>query len=243
MSHSAKYKRVLLKLSGEMLQGHSDFGIDPVFLSSLAQDIAELSATGVELAIVIGGGNLFRGATLSAAGLDRVTGDQMGMMATVMNGLALSDALRQKQQEVEVLSALPIVGVVEAFEHRHAIDCLRAGKIAIFVGGVGNPFFTTDTTATLRAIQISADLMMKATKVNGIYSADPIKYPDATRYDKISYDRVIQEELRVMDLSAICMCRDYHLPVRVFDLLQKHAMRDIVLGHDIGTLVTSGESI
>lgn len=242
MKQSIQYKRVLLKLSGEMLQGQSDFGIDPVFLSQLAQEISELRATGVEVAIVIGGGNLFRGATLSAAGLDRVTGDQMGMMATVMNGLALSDALRQKQQEVEVLSALPIVGVVDAFEHRHAIDCLRAGKIAIFVGGTGNPFFTTDTTATLRAIQISADLLMKATKVDGVYSADPAKHPDAKRYETVSYDVVIQDQLRVMDLSAICMCRDYQLPVRVFDLLQKHAMRDIVFGRDVGTLVTSGDS-
>ncbi len=235
-----RYKRVLLKLSGEMLQGHSNFGIDPGFLNQLAQEITELHKTGVEIAIVIGGGNLFRGATLSAAGLDRVTGDQMGMMATVMNGLALSDALRQKQQEVEVLSALPIVGVVDAFEHRHAMDCLRAGKIAIFVGGTGNPFFTTDTTATLRAVQISADLLMKATKVDGVYSADPIKYPNAKRYDNISYDTVIQEELRVMDLTAICMCRDYNLPIRVFDLLQPQAMKDIILGKNIGTLVDGG---
>ena len=241
MNQPIQYKRILLKLSGEMLQGQSDFGIDPVFLGHLAGQIVKLHATGVEIAIVIGGGNLFRGATLSAAGLDRVTGDQMGMMATVMNGLALSDALRQKQQEVEVLSALPIVGVVDAFEHRHAIDCLRAGKIAIFVGGTGNPFFTTDTTATLRAVQISADLLMKATKVDGIYSADPVKNPKATRYDRISYDRVIQEELRVMDLTAICMCRDYNLPVRVFDLLQPQAMRDIILGKNIGTLM-DGES-
>lgn len=240
MSSPIKYKRILLKLSGEMLQGHTDFGIDPAFLSQLAQEICELSATGVEVAIVIGGGNLFRGATLSAAGLDRVTGDQMGMMATIMNGLALSDALRQKQQEVVVMSALPIVGVVEAFEHRHAIDCLRAGKITIFVGGTGNPFFTTDTTATLRAIQISADILLKATKVDGVYSADPLKNPTAKRYEKISYDDVIQQELRVMDLSAICMCRDYSLPVRVFDLLQKHAMRDIAFGQNIGTLVDGG---
>lgn len=240
MTQPIRYKRILLKLSGEMLQGNSHFGIDPEFLSNLAQEITELHATGVEIAIVIGGGNLFRGATLSAAGLDRVTGDQMGMMATVMNGLALSDALRQKQQEVEVLSALPIVGVVDAFEHRHAIDCLRAGKIAIFVGGTGNPFFTTDTTATLRAVQISADLLMKATKVDGVYSADPVKHPDAKRYDQISYDAVIQKELRVMDLTAICMCRDYNLPVRVFDLLQPQAMRDIILGKGIGTLVDGG---
>ncbi len=240
MNQPIQYKRILLKLSGEMLQGQSDFGIDPVFLSKLAGQIVELRATGVEVAIVIGGGNLFRGATLSAAGLDRVTGDQMGMMATVMNGLALSDALRQKQQEVEVLSALPIVGVVDAFEHRHAIDCLRAGKIAIFVGGTGNPFFTTDTTATLRAIQISADLLMKATKVNGVYSADPIKHPSAKRYDRISYDKVIQEELRVMDLTAICMCRDYNLPVRVFDLLHQNAMVDIIYGKNVGTLVDGG---
>ena len=237
VNHPIKYKRILLKLSGEMLQGHTDFGIDPAFLNQLAQEIAELRATGVEIAIVIGGGNLFRGATLSAAGLDRVTGDQMGMMATIMNGLALSDALRQKQQEVVVMSALPIVGVVEAFEHRRAIDCLRAGKITIFVGGTGNPFFTTDTTATLRSVQISADLLMKATKVDGVYSADPVKYPDAKRYQKITYDEVIQQELRVMDLSAICMCRDYQMPLRVFDLLRPHALRDVVFGQDIGTLV------
>ena len=218
-----KYKRILLKLSGEMLQGQSGFGIDAVFLSQLAQEICGLSQAGVEVAIVVGGGNLFRGATLSKAGLDRVTGDQMGMMATVMNGLALSDALRQKQQEVVVMSALPIVSVVDAFEHRYAMDCLTAGKVAIFVGGTGNPFFTTDTAASLRAIEISADLLMKATKVDAIYSEDPVKNPDAERYDRISYKAVIEKQLRIMDLSAICLCRDHHLPVRVFNLLQKDA--------------------
>lgn len=236
-----KYKRILLKLSGEMLQGQSDFGIDPVFLNDLAQEIYDLSHSGVEVAIVIGGGNLFRGATLSEAGIDRVTGDQMGMMATVMNGLALSDALRQKNQETVVLSAIPVVSVVEAFEHRRAIDCLRQGKVTIFVGGIGNPFFTTDTTATLRAIEISADLLMKATKVDGVYNADPKKEANAKRYNHVSYATVIEKQLRVMDLSAICLSRDHNLPVRVFDLAQKGAMQAIAHGENIGTLVSNEE--
>lgn len=236
------YKRILLKLSGEMLQGQGDFGIDPVFLNQLAEEICALSETGVQVAIVIGGGNLFRGAALSKAGLNHVTGDQMGMMATVMNGLALSDAICQKAQDVIVLSAVSIPGVVDAFEHRRAIDSLNAGSVAIFVAGTGSPFFTTDTAASLRAIEISADLLMKATKVDGIYDADPNKEPDAKRYQQISYEDVIEKELCVMDLSAFCLCRDHQLPIRVFNLSQKDAMQNIAMGQAIGTLVHNGET-
>ena len=238
---AAKYKRILLKLSGEMLQGESQFGIDPKFLRSLAADICALCKKGVEVAIVIGGGNLFRGQALSDNGLDRVTGDQMGMMATIMNGLALSDAIKQQQQEVVVLSALPIAGVVGVFEHRRAADCLDQGKVAIFVGGTGNPFFTTDSAASLRAVEISADILLKATKVDGVYSDDPVKNKNATRFDHISYQSILEKQLCVMDATAICLCQESHMPLRVFNLLEKDALLNVALGADVGTLVDNGE--
>lgn len=238
----ANMKRILLKLSGEMLQGESQFGIDPVFLNQLAKGISTLIAAGIQVAVVIGGGNLFRGEALSQHGLDRVTGDQMGMMATIMNGLALSDALKQQGESVLVLSALPVAGVVDVFEHRRAMDALNKGQVTIFVGGTGNPFFTTDSAASLRAIEISADILLKATKVDGVYSDDPAKNPKATRYTHITYNDVLEKQLRVMDLTAICMCRDHRMPLRVFNLLEDQALDRIAQGEMLGTLVDNGES-
>ena len=237
MNHPIKYKRILLKLSGEMLQGHTDFGIDPAFLNQLAQEIAELRATGVEIAIVIGGGNLFRGATLSAAGLDRVTGDQMGMLATVINALAMQDALEFLGQPVRVMTALKINQVCEDYIRRRAVRHLEKGRVTIFAAGTGNPFFTTDTAASLRAIEIDAQLMIKATKVKGVYSADPNKCPDAVFYPRLTYDEAIDQRLNVMDTTALVLCRDNNLPMRVMNIFEPGAVMRLMRGEDIGSLI------
>ncbi|HEY7930564.1 MAG TPA: UMP kinase [Steroidobacteraceae bacterium] len=237
-SPNGPYRRVLVKLSGEALLGEADYGIDPVVLKRVAEEIGDVQSLGVQIGIVVGGGNLFRGAGLARAGMDRVTADQMGMLATVMNGLALQDALEQRGFAVRVMSAVRINQVCEDFIRRRAIRHLEKGRVVVFAAGTGNPFFTTDTAASLRAIEIEAQLLLKATKVNGIYSEDPVVNPAAQRYTRLTYDRVLDERLNVMDTTAIVMCREYHLPVRVFNLGSPGHLLRIVRGEDIGTLVT-----
>jgi uridylate kinase len=232
-------KRILVKLSGEALLGDADYGIDPAVLKRVAGEIRDVQAAGVQLAVVIGGGNLFRGAGLARAGMDRVTADQMGMLATVMNALAMQDALESAGLQARVMSAIRINEVCEDFIRRRAVRHLEKGRIVIFAAGTGNPFFTTDTAASLRAIEIEAQLLLKATKVNGIYSDDPVKNPNATHYPRLTFDRVLDERLNVMDATAIVMCRDYRLPLRVFNLGSAGHLLRIVRGEDIGTLVTN----
>jgi len=230
--------RILVKLSGEALLGDADYGIDPAVLKRIAADVGAVQALGVQIAIVIGGGNLFRGAGLARAGMDRVTADQMGMLATVMNALALQDALEQQGMQARVMSAIRINEVCEDFIRRRAVRHLEKGRAVIFAAGTGNPFFTTDTAASLRAIEIEAQLLLKATKVNGIFSDDPVKNPSARHYPRLTYDRVLDERLDVMDATAIVMCRDYRMPLRVFNLGTPGDLLRIVRGEDIGTLVT-----
>lgn len=233
-------KRILLKLSGEALLGDGDYGIDPVVLRRIAAEIGEVMGRAVELAVVVGGGNLFRGAGLARAGMDRVTADHMGMMATIMNALALQDALEQIGQDSRVMSALRCQQVCEDYIRRRAIRHLEKGRCVILAAGTGNPFFTTDTAASLRAIEIEADLLLKATKVNGVYTDDPVKNPKAERYSRISYDKVLTDRLGVMDATAIVMCRDNGLPLRVFNLFNAGDLIRIVDGEDVGTLVVNG---
>jgi uridylate kinase len=233
-------KRILLKLSGEALLGDGDYGIDPVVLRRIAGEIHEVMGRAIELAVVIGGGNLFRGAGLARTGMDRVTADHMGMMATIMNALALQDALEQIGQDSRVMSALRCQQVCEDYIRRRAIRHLEKGRCVIMAAGTGNPFFTTDTAASLRAIEIEADLLLKATKVNGVYTDDPVKNPKAERYSKLSYDKVLNDRLGVMDATAIVMCRDNGLPLRVFNLFNAGDLIRIVDGEDVGTLVVNG---
>jgi len=235
-----RYKRILVKLSGEALMGESDYGIDPVFLKRLATEIAAVRSAGIEVALVVGGGNLFRGAGLARAGMDRVTADQMGMLATVMNSLALQDALESIGLYVRVMSAIRINEVCEDYIRRRAVRHLEKGRCVIFAAGTGNPFFTTDTAASLRAIEIGADLLLKGTKVNGIYSDDPVRNPKAERYQRLSFDKVLDDRLGVMDATAIVMCRDNGLPLRVFNLNNEGDLMRIVDGEDVGTLVANG---
>jgi len=232
-----KYKRILLKLSGEALTGQENFGIDPKILDQMALEVGQLVGIGVQVGLVVGGGNLFRGAALQAAGLDRVTGDHMGMLATVMNALALRDALQRSNISTQVMSAIPMSGVVDHYDRRKAIRALGNGDVVIFAAGTGNPFFTTDSSACLRGIEVDAEVVLKATKVDGIYSADPMKFPDAIRYDRLSYDEVLDKKLEVMDLTAICLCRDHNMPVRVFEMEKRGALLNIVRGGDEGTLI------
>lgn len=235
-----KYKRVLLKLSGEALMGDMEFGIDPKVLNRIALEIGQLIGIGVQVGIVIGGGNLFRGRALQEAGMDRVTGDHMGMLATVMNSLAMRDALERSNISTRVTSAIPMSGVVEHYDRRRAIRDLKEGDVVIFCAGTGNPFFTTDSAACLRGIEINADVVLKATKVDGVYSADPLKDPSAVKYDRLTYDEVLVRQLGVMDLTAICLCRDHDMPVRVFDMNKNGALLSIMLGSDEGTLIERG---
>jgi len=232
-----KYKRILLKLSGEALTGSENFGIDPKILDSMALAIGQLVGIGVQVGLVVGGGNLFRGAALQQAGLDRVTGDQMGMLATVMNALAMRDALERSNIATQAMSAIPMTGVVDHYDRRKAIRALMNGDVVIFSAGTGNPFFTTDSAACLRAIEVDADLVLKATKVDGVYSADPMKFADAVKYDRLTYDEVLDKKLEVMDLTAICLCRDHNMPVRVFKMDKPGALLNIVRGGDEGTLI------
>lgn len=232
-----KYKRILLKCSGEALMGDSQFGIDPSVLDKIATDVEALIQMGVEVGLVIGGGNLFRGKALSAAGLGRVTGDHMGMLATVMNALALRDAMERIDLPARIMSAIPMMGVVDSYHRRKAITHLKNGQVVIFAAGTGNPFFTTDTAACLRAIEIGCDVVLKATKVDGIYSEDPVKNPHATRYDFLTYHDVLTKGLQVMDSTAICLCQDQGMPLQVFDMAAPGALKKIVMGERIGTIV------
>jgi uridylate kinase len=232
-----KYKRILLKLSGEALMGDGDFGIDPKVLNRMALEIGQLIGIGVQVGLVIGGGNLFRGAALSEAGMDRVTGDHMGMLATVMNALAMRDALERSNISTRVMSAIPMSGVVEHYDRRRAVRDLKDGDVVIFSAGTGNPFFTTDSAACLRGIEIDADVVLKATKVDGVYNADPMKDSTAVKYASLSYDEVLDKKLGVMDLTAICLCRDHNMPVRVFDMNKPGVLASIMVGEDEGTLI------
>ncbi|NIL93062.1 MAG: UMP kinase [Woeseiaceae bacterium] len=234
-----QYRRVLLKLSGEALMGDLDYGIEPAVIQRMAAEIAIAREKGVEVAIVIGGGNIFRGAGLARAGMDRVTGDYMGMLATVMNALAIQDALESKGVFARVMSALQIHEVCEDYIRRRAVRHLEKGRVVILAAGTGNPFFTTDTAASLRAIEIGADILLKATKVDGVYDADPVKNPDAKRFDTVSFDKVLADKLMVMDATAVVMCRDNGLPLRVFDLTRANALVQAMSGDNVGTLVTA----
>lgn len=232
------YRRILLKLSGEALMGDLDYGISPEFMSQLAAEIKDLVEAGVQVAIVVGGGNIFRGEGLARGGMDRVTGDHMGMLATVMNALAIQDAIERLGGYCRVMSAIRINQVCEDYIRRRAVRHLEKGRVVIFGSGTGNPFFTTDSAASLRAIEINADLMLKATKVDGIYNADPVKDPSATRYDELTYDQVLDQRLAVMDQTAIVLCRDHQVPLRVYNMNKPGDLRRIAFGaQDIGTLV------
>lgn len=235
------YKRILLKLSGEALMGEQDFGIDPAVVQRISKEIAEAVNAGVEVGLVIGGGNIFRGVSLASGGMERATADHMGMLATVINALSVQDGLEKAGLAVRVMSALPIHQVCEDYARRRAIRHLEKGRVVILAAGTGNPFFTTDSAATLRGIEINADLVLKATKVDGVYSADPKKDPTATRYSKLTYDEVLQRQLGVMDLTAIVLCRDHNLPLRVFDMNKSGALMRILRGEDEGTLVERGD--
>jgi uridylate kinase len=237
---SMRPHRILLKLSGEALLGDGPCGIDPDILGRVAEDVVGCTGEGAQVALVLGGGNIFRGAGLAARGMDRVTGDHMGMLATVMNALAMQDALERLGAPARVLSALTIDRVCEPFDRRRALEHLTAGRIVIFAGGTGNPFFTTDSAAALRAVEIGADLMVKATMVDGIYSADPKIHPDAQFYRRITYDRALAERLGVMDMTAVVLCRDNGLPLRVLNIFEPGALRRVAAGEDVGSLVEPG---
>lgn len=235
------YKRILLKLSGEALMGEQDFGIDPAVVQRISQEIAQAVEAGVEVGLVIGGGNIFRGVSLASGGMERATADHMGMLATVINALSVQDGLEKAGVAVRVMSALPIHQVCEDYVRRRAIRHLEKGRVVIMAAGTGNPFFTTDSAATLRGIEINADLVLKATKVDGVYTADPVKDPGATRYSRLTYDEVLERQLGVMDLTAIVLCRDHNLPLRVFNMNASGALLQILRGEDVGTLVERGE--
>jgi uridylate kinase len=241
MSERTVYKRILLKLSGEALMGGLSYGIDPSMIKRIAEDIKAVHALGVQIAVVIGGGNIFRGAGLAEAGMDRVTGDHMGMLATVINSLALQDALERIQIFSRVMSALKINEVCEDYIRRRAIRHLEKGRIVIFAAGTGNPFFTTDSAASLRAIEINADLMLKATKVDGVYDKDPMRNPGAKRFDRLTYDQALTSKLGVMDATAMVMCRDQNMPIRVFNMNDAGALIQIMKGKPIGTVVERGD--
>ena len=231
------YKRVLLKLSGEALMGDDAFGINRETIDRMVADIAEVVATGVEMAVVIGGGNIFRGVALGAGGMDRATADYMGMMATVMNAMALQDAMRRAGIEARVQSALNIEQVVEPYIRPKAIRYLEEGRVVIFAAGTGNPFFTTDTAAALRGAEMGVQVVLKATKVDGVYSADPKKDPSATRYTRLTFDEALTRRLQIMDATAFALCRDQKLPIKVFDINKPGALRRVIAGEDEGTLV------
>lgn len=231
------YRRILLKLSGEALLGRENYGIDPDVLSRMASELKEVVALGVQVGVVIGGGNIFRGQGLARAGMDRVTGDHMGMLATLINSLAFQDALERVDVMARVMSGLQINEVCEDYIRRRAVRHLEKGRITIFGAGMGNPFFTTDTAASLRAIEIGADILVKATRVDGVYSADPEKDPNAVRYDKLTFNKVIDDRLNVMDTTAVVMCRDNNLPIRVFDLHMPGNLMRLVRGENVGTMI------
>ena len=230
-------KRYLLKLSGEALIGKYNYGIDPDVVNSISSNIVEVSKTKNQLAVVVGGGNIFRGAGLAEAGLDRVTGDNIGMLATVINSLALQDAIEKLGVQCRVMSAVRINQISEDYIRRRAIRHLEKNRVVIFAAGTGNPFFTTDTAASLRAIEINADMVLKATKVDGVYNKDPKKYDDAKFYKKLTYNQVLSEELEVMDTTAVVLCKENNLPLRVFNMLKKGALMSIINGEETGTII------
>ena len=234
------YKRVLIKLSGEALMADQDFGIDTAMLTRVAQEISDISDMGVEVGIVVGGGNIFRGVALTESGIDRITGDHMGMLATVMNSLAIQDALEKIGKECRVMSAIRINRMCEEYVRKRAVRHLEKGRVVVFTAGTGNPFFTTDTAGCLRAIEIEADVLMKATKVDGVYDSDPVTNPDAIRFESIDIDDVIDRQLKVMDTTAVVMCRDNNLPLRIFNLNTDGAMPAAILDKSIGTTVVMG---
>ena len=238
MAGKAKYQRILLKFSGEALMGNQDFGIAPAIIEQVSSEVKDLVDAGIQVAIVIGGGNIFRGVSLSASGMDRTTGDQMGMLATVINSLALQDGMEKAGLSARVMSAFTINTVCEDYVRRNAVEHLDNGRVVIFAAGTGNPYFTTDSAASLRGIEINADVVIKATKVDGVYSDDPVKNPAATKYDKLSFDEVITQKLAVMDTTAMVLCRDNNTPIIVFDMNKKGALANVVNGHDEGTLVS-----
>jgi len=237
MAKTPIYKRILLKLSGEALMGEHEYGIDPAVINSIAADVKEINQAGVQVAMVIGGGNIFRGVNLASEGMDRVTADHMGMLATVINALALQDAIKRQELQVRVMSALPIHTVCEDYIRLRAIRHLEKNRVVVFAAGTGNPFFTTDTAASLRGIEIGADVVVKGTKVDGVYSADPVKDPSAKRFEKLGYDQVIEQKLAVMDTTAIVLCRDNNIPIRVFNMTKPGALMRMVMGENEGTLV------
>lgn len=239
MPKQAKFKRILLKLSGEALMGQFDYGIDPQVMSRVAREIVELIELRVQVAVVIGAGNIFRGAGLAQGGMDRVTADHMGMLATVINCLALQDAIERQGAYCRVMSALKINQVCEDYIRRRALRHLEKGRIVVFAAGTGNPYFTTDSAASLRATEINAELMLKATKVDGVYDDDPANNSRARRYQQLTYDQVLRDRLKVMDATAIVMCRDNKIPLRVFNMFKPGDLKRIALGEDVGTSVTS----
>ncbi len=236
-----KYRRILLKLSGEALMGEQGFGIDPEVVQRTAAEVAQVVKAGVQVGLVIGGGNIFRGVSLASGGMDRAAADQIGMLATVINALTVQDGLEKAGLEVRVMSALSIRPACEDYDRVRAIRHLEKGRVVIFAAGTGNPFFTTDSAATLRGIEINAELALKATKVDGVYTADPFKDKSATRYQRLTFDETIDRRLGVMDLTAIILCRDHNLPLRVFDMNKAGALMRIMRGEDEGTLVERGE--
>ncbi len=236
-STQTNYKRVLIKLSGEALMGDLDYGIDAEMLARVASEVAEVVTMGIEVALVIGGGNIFRGAGLVQSGIDRVTGDHMGMLATVINSLAMQDALEKQGMNCRVMSAIKINRMCEEYVQRRAIRHLEKGRVVIFAAGIGNPFFTTDTAGCLRAVEIQADSVLKATKVDGVYDSDPMKNPDAKRYETLTFDEVLDKNLQVMDATAIVLCRDNNLPLRIFNLNQTGALPAAIRDKSIGTTV------
>lgn len=237
------YRRILLKMSGEALLGDKRFGIDPEVIDRMALEIGEIVNLGVQVGLVIGGGNFFRGEALSQLGIGRVTGDHMGMLATIMNALAVRDALERAGFATRILSSIPMSGIVDYHDRRKAIDHLRKGRVVLFAAGTGTPLVTTDSAASLRAIEIEADILLKATNVDGVYSSDPQKDPKATRYRVLSFDEALSKELGVMDLASFCQCRDHHMKIRVFNLQKPGALKRIVLGGDEGTLVQDDNNV
>jgi uridylate kinase len=237
------YKRILLKLSGESLMGEEPFGIDPKVLDRIAHEVGECVNLGVEVGMVIGGGNLFRGKTLSKAGLGRISGDHMGMLATVMNAIAMRDAFERAGLDTRIMSAIPMSGIVDHYDRRKAIHHLKRGRIVIFSAGTGNPLFTTDSAASLRAIEVGADILLKATNVDGVYSADPALDPMAVLYERITYAKALENELGIMDLTAFSQCRDHNMTIRVFNINIPNVLLNIVKGGQMGTLVEQGENL
>ncbi len=241
MGNVLKYKRVILKVTGEALAGAEKYGIDSKTVRAFAEEIKEVKAIGCEMALVIGGGNIFRGAQASEGGMERATADYMGMLATVINSLALQDALEKIGVSTRVMSAIEMRQVAEPYIRRRATRHLEKGRVVIFAGGTGNPYFTTDTTASLRAMEIGAEVILKATKVSGVYDADPLKHRGAKMYGRLSYIEVLNKDLKVMDSTAVSLCMDNHLPIVVFNLMEKGNIKRVVCGEEIGTLVSAGK--